>query len=274
MIFDSVALKTIIVIFRETLEISLILSIIMAAIKNIKNKFFYLGWGVFIGILLSYLIAVSMSLISNSFDGYGQEIFNIFILSLTVLVTSFTVLWMKNHSKNLKENITSFESKNHNDIVSQLSLITIIALTIFREGSEIVLLLQSIFISSKYSISVLIFEILISAAFGFAVGILIYFGLFKIAGRYIFKVTSFMLILISCGFAAEIASLIESINVNYESDPVWDSSWIIDDNSMIGQIFKIIAGYTSRPSVLQLVFYITTLLVLLFAFQKNSKKST
>jgi high-affinity iron transporter len=43
------------------------------------------------------------------------------------------------------------------------------------------------------------------------------------------------------------------------SGALWDSSFLLSDNSLIGQALHALVGYVSHPVGIQLVFYIITL---------------
>ena len=89
---------------------------------------------------------------------------------------------------------------------------------------------------------------------------MIYFGLIKFAGKYIFKISTILLILISAGLAAEAAGALASAGIiEIFSDQLWDSSWLIEDRSTTGKLLKIIIGYNSRPNIIQMVFYLGTI---------------
>jgi high-affinity iron transporter len=42
----------------------------------------------------------------------------------------------------------------------------------------------------------------------------------------------------------------------------WDTSAILTENSLIGQLAHVLIGYTARPAGLQIVFYVVTLVVI------------
>ena len=58
------------------------------------------------------------------------------------------------------------------------------------------------------------------------------------------------------------------------SDIVWDSSWLLADGSVAGQILQVLVGYTAQPSLIQLVFYASTLAVLTLCSMHISRKVT
>ena len=255
------------VVLRESLEIFLILGIIFAALPNIRSNISSILTGILMGVMGSIGIALFASKISDSFDGMGQEIFNIILLSLTIAMIMVTIIWIKDRTKQIKHDIKSHHTK--------WSLILMIAALIFREGSEIALFLMSIIAVNSFSFT----EILISSILGFGCGMLIayslYFGLFNIAGKKIFKITSILLMLIAANLSSEVANLIISADlIDIGSEIFWDSSWLIADTSILGKSLNLILGYTATPTTLQIIFYILTLLMIVFLMKMHTIKCT
>jgi high-affinity iron transporter len=66
-------LQIAIVVFREILEVSLIIGILTAATKEIEGRTKWLLAGLGLGIIGSFALAFSTDKISESLDGMGQE---------------------------------------------------------------------------------------------------------------------------------------------------------------------------------------------------------
>ena len=43
---------------------------------------------------------------------------------------------------------------------------------------------------------------------------------------------------------------------------VWDTSWLLTDGSLFGRLLHTLIGYTERPTELQLIVYVGTLLAM------------
>jgi high-affinity iron transporter len=253
-----------VVVFRESLEIFLIFGIVLAATKNLTARHKFIASGLIIGILGSLLLAHFASSISESFDGSGQELFNISLLSLTIFMIFLTVVWMRDRSAKIKLDFKNLEEQNISNFRAQASLTLMVAALFFREGSEIALFLSSILAVNNVSLYEIFLALFLGLSFGISAGCIIYLGIFQMAGKHIFKITSSLLILIAAGLSAEIANLISSADLTqFGSEIFWDSSWLIDDDDFVGRVLKIMIGYNSRPTSLQLVFYFTTLSILL-----------
>ncbi len=265
-------LKLFIIFFREILEISIILGIISAATKGIKNRSFYINIGILLGVIGSLIIAFFANAIFESFGGYGQEIVNATVLLLCSSMIVWTVLWMKHaHKKTVSRIQTAWRDKAE---VSLISLALITASAIFREGSEIALFSYSVFISTQDSISNLVLGALSGFTISALTGFVLYKGILKISGKYLFKTTSLLLSLIAAGMAAQAANLLQSAEIiSWNQTPLWDSSWLVSQNSMLGKILGVVVGYIENPTGLELVFYSVPLLVIYYLSSKLNKQS-
>lgn len=255
--------KLFIIIFREILEVSILLGIIAAATQGIKNRFLYINSGILIGILGASLIAVFTNAIFDSFNGYGQEMVNACILLIASSMLIWTLVWMKNAHHRTRSKIKIYGQKLSEGSISLLSITILTASSIFREGSEIVLFSHGILASTTENI----FYIIAGGILGFITaaitGLLIYKGIIRIAGKYLFNVTSIFLSLIAAGMAAQAANFLAASNVlTLYQTPLWDTSWVVSQNSFFGKILNFSIGYVDNPTGLEVVFYIATLLLI------------
>ena len=155
-----------------------------------------------------------------------------------------------------------------------LVLLTTVALSIFREGSEIVILTYSIIATNTVSLLNSIIGISVGVFLGTLCGFLIYTGLIKIHVKYIFKVSAILLAFFCAGLASQAAGLVTSIGlVDILFTQVWDTSSLLSNHSIYGKLANNILGYTAKPNQLQLIAYITTLgAILISSNTKTTKK--
>ena len=257
--------KIAVVIFRECLEIALLLGIIMAVTQPIRNSKAYILMGTMVGVTLASLFAIFTRTITISFGGLGDEIFDACVILFTVVVISWTIIWMQGYSKRIKQDFNELSEKITSGAASKLMLVIVVATTILREGIEILLFVYSISSAERIDIHNYVVGLGIGALSGFLVGAIIYLGLIRLSVKYIFKVSTILLILIAAGLASEAAGILTSSGViETMSDQVWDSSWLIQDRSLTGKLLNIIIGYNSRPNGMQIIFYLATIIFNIF----------
>ena len=252
--------KIAIIIFRECLEIALLLGIILASTRHIKNSRLYVITGAMIGVVLASIFAFFIRIVTATYGTYGDELFDSSVILVTAIIISWTVVWMQGYTQKIKNNLGKLSEKITTGTASKMLLIAIVATAILREGAEIILLVYGVS-SAGLSASEYIIGLAIGGISGFAVGVIIYSGLIKLAGKYIFRISTILLILIAAGLASEAAGILTSVGViEVYRDTLWDTSWLVDNNSMVGKLLRITIGYDSKPNGMQLIFYVSSIM--------------
>ncbi|MGI4776367.1 MAG: FTR1 family iron permease [Janthinobacterium lividum] len=256
-------LKIAIVVFRECVEISLLLGIIMAITKKVGNSRLYITAGLVVGMVGASLFAFFTQYISFAFAGMGEEVFDSAIIILTVILISWTIIWMKGYESELRCKLADISNKINDGFTGHLMLVLVVAATILREGAEIILLIYGISSAEKISVDDYLIGFCTGALSGLLLGSIIYLGLVKFAGKYIFKISSFLLIFIAAGLASQAAAKLTSIGViTVLLDQLWDSSWLVSDHSYSGKLLNTVIGYNAKPNGMQLVFYAGTIFLI------------
>lgn len=254
--------KIAVVVFRESLEIALLLSIIMAVTKPIQSSRTSIIMGGLLGLVMASLFAFFTRTLTNMIDGLGDELFDSCIILLTSLIISWTVVWMQGYTQRIQKDVGELSNKISSGKANKFMLVLVVAIAIFREGAEILLFIYSISSTESIRVNDYIIGLGLGSFFGVLVGVIIYTGLIKFAGRYVFKISTILLILIAAGLASGAAGILTSSGIiETMSDQLWDSSWLIEDRSITGKLLNIIAGYDARPNGMQLLFYFGTILL-------------
>jgi high-affinity iron transporter len=266
-------LPTATIVFREFLEIALVLTILMAATQGMRHRSLLILAGLGIGMSGAALIAFFTDRISNAVDGVGQEIFNAVIMFIAVGFLSWTVLWMKKHGRELAQNLKQVGSDVKDGKAHYYILVSIIALSTFREGAEVVLFSYGMLLSEQFALSSILLGGLLGALGGTFIGVLLYLGLIRAAQKHLFGVTSWMLILLTAGMAAQGASFLIAADILPPlTTQLWDSSDIISGSSFLGATLGVLIGYTPRPSGMEVVFYLFVLCSIGYFYRLSNKK--
>lgn len=257
-----------IIIFREILEIALILGILTAATKEIKGRSKYILAGLGLGILGSAILAFFTDKISDSLNGMGQEIFNGSILLLAVIMISGTVIWMNKHAKSISSNLRTLSSDVQQGNKPLIALSLVVLLSVLREGAEIVLFTYSYY-SSGSSLSEIALGLSIGIICGSITGLAFYLGILKFSGKYFFKVTTYLLIFIAAGIAMQsVKFFINADIIPALMDPAFDLSNILPQTSFVGKFLNIFLGYVDAPALSQVIAYFVTIFGLVFGIRK------
>ena len=247
------------IVFREVFEISLIVSILMVATRGLAKRTQWVGIGILAGIAGSILIAFFADLISQAAQGMGQEMLNAAILLIAATLIGWTTIWMTRYGRQLTQEFKQIGQEVIQGRKPIYTLAAVVALSVLREGTEIVMFTYSAFVTGG-KVYQLIGGGLLGACAGAAVGVILYYGLMKVPTRQIFQVTSWMLIFLVAGMVAQAFGYLTAAGgVPEITSTVWDTSGIVSDNSFIGKIMHVLVGYTDRPSGIQLLVYLLTI---------------
>jgi len=255
-------LKIAIIVFREIIEIAMVISILVAATDGIngRNKWIFTGIG--LGILGAVLLAFFTDNISSSLDGTGQEIFNAAILITSSLMIAWTVVWISKCGKQISTNLKELGKSVLEGDRSLLALMSVVAFAVLREGTEVVLFSYGSFVSGD-NIPDLICGAIIGLACGTVVGFAFYYGLIKVFGKHFFSVTSWLLILLAAGMVSAAIGFLSNANlISPIIYPLWDSSFLISEQGIFGKVLHSLLGYIAKPSAAQLIGYLATIIAL------------
>ncbi len=264
-------LQIAIVVFREIVEIALILGILTAATKDIAGRTKWILSGLGLGIFTSLILAAFTNNISESLDGMGQEFFNGLILLSASFMIGWTVLWMQKHAKSLSGELKRLGNSVREGRKPLYILMIVVLISVLREGIEIVLFCYSYYIAGV-KISEIILGLFAGVILGSSLGLSFYFGLLKSFGKYFFPITTWLLIFISCGIASSgIGFWINAEIVAALGNPAIDLSGILSEESFFGKFLHMFFGYVDRPTGMQLITYFFTLFVLSFGLKVAKK---
>jgi high-affinity iron transporter len=130
----------------------------------------------------------------------------------------------------------------------------IVALAVTREGFEVLVYLFGFFANLKQLLVILV-GAGIGTGIGISTGALIYY-LLRSAPRGWSQVTSLLLlVLVAAGLSSQAAQLLIQADWLPAQLPLWDSSSVIAEDSVTGQLLYALIGYESTPTAIQAGFY-------------------
>lgn len=253
-----------IIVFREILEAGLIVGIVMAASVGIPGRSQWIATGVAGGVLGAALVAWFAASIAQAFEGNGQELLNASVLVLAVCMLAWHNIWMASHARELAAHASALGRQVAAGTRPLAALALITGAAVLREGSETVLFVYGITASDQGgSAAALLAGGLLGIAGGVAAGTLIYLGLLRMPVRRLFAVTSWMVLLLAGGLAAQAAAfLVQAGLLPALGNQMWDTSFILPDDSLAGRIMHTLVGYVARPEGIQLLIFVATLVAI------------
>jgi high-affinity iron transporter len=250
-----------IIVFRETLEAALFVGIMAAATRGLAGRSRWLTAGVIAGALGALALAASAEQIGALADGVGQDLLNAGILTIALAMLTWHCVWVSNQGVKVaaeaRELGTSFKDSQR----PPWALMTVVALSVLREGAETVLFVAGYATSSGAAGTIQ--GAVLGVLLGVAVGAVIYLGLARVPMRRVFTVTNTLILLLAASIASQLARALSQAGViNAWGQAVWDSSWLLRTDSALGTFAHALVGYDAQPTGLQVAFYLATVLAI------------
>ena len=251
------------IVFRESLEASLIISIMVAATRGIPFRERWIVGGVLAGLVGAALVATSMEGISNLASGIGLELFNAGILTLAVGMLAWHNIWMSVHGRQMAAQVQHAAREINEGTRERSVILMVVAFAVLREGAETVLFLYSMATGGEEGLRTTITGGLSGLAAGAMVGGLLYAGLLRIPLRWFFSITGIFVLLLAASMASQVArNLIQADLLPSLGAPLWDTSAILSQSSVAGTLLHGLIGYDAQPAGMQLLFYVVVLVAI------------
>ncbi|RFO95367.1 iron permease [Rhodoferax lacus] len=262
------------IVFRESLEAFLIISIMVAATRGISQRGNWIAGGVLIGLLGSAAVAMGMERISSLADGMGQELFNVGILLVAVCMLAWHNIWMAAHGRELALQMKSTARSVAEGGSERSVILVVIALAVLREGSETVLFLYGVATGSENGLR----DTLAGGSLGLGsaavIAGLMYWGLLRIPVSRFFAVTGVLVLLLAASMASQAARLLVQADVLPSlGAPLWDTSGVLAQTTALGTILHGLIGYDTQPAGMQVLVYIAVLLAIASGMRWVSSRS-
>lgn len=253
---------------REGIEAALVVAIMFSYLSKTGAKAharpLYLG--VILGVAASVAVGVAFQLVAVEFEGSLEAVFEGSTMFLAAAVLTTMIAWMAKNSRAFSEDLKT----RMEQVVSggrYLGLAFLAFISVFREGIETVLFLGS---ASFTSTGV---QLLVGGLLGLAVAVLLGLAIIRYSVRLdlktFFNVTGVLLILFAAGLVSRgLHEFEEAGIISPLVDHVWDSNWIVNDQSTLGSLLTSLLGYNGTPSLTEILGYVAYwALVLLFVYR-------
>lgn len=256
-------LATLLIVFREMIEAGLVVGIVLAATRGVPHRGRWVSGGIIGGVLGACVVAACAGSISAAIEGTGQEWFNVGVLGAAVLMLTWHNVWMSRHGREIAVHMKSVGDAVKAGRKTLSALAIVVGIAVLREGSEIVLFLYGIAISGSDSAFAMALGGVFGVALGAGLSLLMYLGLLRIPARHLFRATTLLISLLAAGMAAQAAAFLQQAQVvTLYDQTVWNSAFLIADDSLTGKILHTLIGYTAQPTKLQLMVYLSTLAII------------
>jgi high-affinity iron transporter len=259
---------TFVVTLREAFEASLILGIVYTYLEKIgaRDSYRYVTWGGALGLMLSVGMGIGVGYLSGPLLDFGPDLVGLVVIFGAVALLTWHAWWMQQHARLVKGQVQHRidEARASN----RLWVVGLIAFTsVFREGAETVLFLWGIVAEEGAGWGSLVGGVagIVGAA---SLGWAVFRGGQRLSLQRFFSVTTVFIMLLAAGLLSRGIGRMQGMGLLPFSEPVWNTSWLLSDGSIVGGSLSGLIGYRAQPTLPEVCAYVAYVVVvglLLFA---------
>jgi high-affinity iron transporter len=244
---------------REGLEMSLIVGILLAYLARTghRREFPAVWAGVAFAALISLAAGGIIFATAGEFTGRGEQLFEATAFFTAVAVLTYMIFWMRREAVTIRASLQARMSEAL-QAGSRAALVVLAWVSVGREGVETALF----FFATVRASSPFAAGLGGTLGLGTAVllGWLLYRGTYRLDLRLFFNITSALLLFVGAGLLTRgIGELHEAGLVPALVEHVWNSNRLVSQTSTMGNLLEAMFGYTSTPSLVQVIAYVVYL---------------
>ncbi len=244
-------LNAVIIVLREVLEASLIISLFLAFSRRFNHDRPWLLKTFILGLIGAAIYASNIGLVSQSFDGVGQELLNAgiqIIIYLVLLVFLITALRRP-------------QTRLNKSILTAVMMMGVIFAAV-REGSEIIIYIHG-FVTVPELLESVLLGSAIGGGIGISIGVCIYYVLINMPVKVSVRVGYVLIVLLAGSMISQTIQQLTQADVIISQYPLWDTSSWISEHSVTGQLLYAIIGYEATPTAIQVMAYLSALFIII-----------
>ncbi|HMA31118.1 MAG TPA: FTR1 family protein [Casimicrobiaceae bacterium] len=242
------------IVWRESAEAMLVVGILYAWLKqrpDAATGMRFLWGGVAVGAGLALVLALIMLGIASSLSGNALDWFQLAIMLIAAALIVQMVFWMRRHGRTFKKELEADMADNVRK-ANWWGLLIVVALTVGRESAEAVVFLYGLG-AEKNGIANLPIVLVLGIGAAFATFWLLQQGTRWLSWRVFFRVSEMLLLLLAGALVVSGVEKLIALDVLPDIvDPVWNTTWLLDDSGRLGGLIASFTGYRSRPALLPL----------------------
>jgi high-affinity iron transporter len=275
-------IPTFVIFLREGIEASMIVAILLAYLDQIgqRRHFRDVLLGVAAAMALVIGGGVAAYLVIRQYDGSTvQTIFETVTFLVAATVLTYMTFWMQSHSRTMSADLRRRSEEALNGR-ARFGLGLLAFQAVGREGLEtMVFTLAIVFASSAQSATGAHGQgLLLGAVLGLALAMVIAYVIYKLGRRLnlglFFRVIGVVLMVFAAGLLADAVEDLQQLGwLPFLGHTLWDTSGVLSEGSSLGDVFHSLLGYADRPSVLQLIVWVTYVSVSVTLFIRMGRRA-
>ena len=270
--------STIFIVWRESIEAMLVIGILYTWLKsqsvdnpeNSTKGMVFLWGGVLSGVALAGALAYIMLKAQSELASEALEYFQVTIVLVASALITQMVLWMRRHGRTMKRDLESGmqQAQEQSNWWGMAILATI---AVGREGAETVIFLYGAGLAQNNDI--LAFSA--AALGGFVLAFLTFWALSRgtryFSWQLFFRVSEILLLFLAAALLVDgVDHMIGLGWIPALVDPLWDSTFILDDSSRLGAIIAAFTGYRAHPALMLLLIYALYWVLVSFMLKRSN----
>lgn len=249
-------LTSVILVLREVLEAAMLISVLLALSLNWRRSVGWLWWSLAAGAVGAVLFASFLDVITDAFDGAGQELAN---ASLQVLMYCLILVIVA---------LSPFRGSD--GLLMSFLMATVVSCAMIREGAEILVYITG-FASSEDHWAAVYSGSAIGAGIGLSLGVLLFSALRAMQKSHAQHTSIALVCLMGTGTVMQATMLLEQVDWLPAGKALWDSSSILSEQSIAGELMYAVFGYEATPSSTQALLYTVCIVSMMVAYLLGSR---
>ena len=244
------------VAMREGIEAALIISILLAYLKQIqaRDRQYLVWWGTALAVGVSIVVGTVIFAVGAEFEGEAEQVFEGLVTLAAVGVLTWMIFWMRRQGARVKSELQ--ERVDTALLTGGFALAALAFVAVLREGVETALF---IFAAAKGTavesggVGGQVIGAMLGLTLAVVLGVLLYRGGLRLNLRSFFRITGLLLIVVAAGlFAYALHELQEAGWLPVLAGTAFDISTTFPDDEGAGGILRAIFGYQANPTWLEL----------------------
>lgn len=256
-------LDAVILVLQEILEAALLISVLLVLTRLLRQywsndfslAYTWLITSTLSGLLGAWVYAWQTPTISLWFDYVGLEVVNALI---QILIISFLLIFCYSLTQKRLQRYSRL------NFIIGICLTLIVALGIVREVSEIIIYVSGI-ATQPENVNPVILGSFIALGIGASGGILLFYLLINLPELWALRSCMVLLALYTGNMASQACLLLTQADWLPYTVELWDTSSLLPEYTVPGQLLYALIGYEATPSILQGLCYIVAMLLILFS---------
>jgi len=248
---------TFVITLREAFEASLLLGIVYGYLDRIgaRTSFHWVTLGGALGLAASLAMGLAVGALSGPLLDLGPDLIAAAVMFVAVALLTWHAWWMRQHAVAIKGEVQ--QRIDEARATQRLWIVGLIAFTgVFREGAETVLFLWGIMAEATSgggwrSVAGGVTGVLVAALLGW----LVFRGGKRVSLPRFFAATTLLLMLLAAGLFSTGVGRLQGLGLLPMSEPLWDTSWLLSDGSVVGSFLTGLVGYRARPTLFEVLAY-------------------